>query len=136
MRTPTAPFFLLAAGMLLPACASPRVTRQNIAGTTTHLQVTELPGCRVHASNPADAVARRNDQGFLELQVVLRNPSSSARNFSYSWEWFGPDGRASTTPATRVPRTGRIEGHDQTIVTTVSTVSQPSGVVLRIGPQS
>ncbi|MEY5012010.1 MAG: hypothetical protein RLZZ253_3149 [Verrucomicrobiota bacterium] len=126
---------LLGAGLMLAGCASIKTSRQPLAGVPAQLQVTQLPGCPVRVSDPAEAIARKNDQGFVEVQVIVRNPSSSPRDFAYSWEWFAGDGSASFTPAARVPRMGRIEGLDQTVLRTVSTVSHPAGVILRLGPQ-
>jgi hypothetical protein len=135
MRSLLRSLCLLAAGFTLASCATVKTNRQPLTGVSAQLQVTQLPGCPVRVSEPAEVRARKNDQGFVEVQVVVRNPSSSPRDFSYSWEWFGGDGAAHFTPAARVVRMGRIEELDQTVLTTVSTVSHPAGVILRLGPQ-
>lgn len=73
-----------------------------------------------------------NAQGLVDLNIPVRNPSSSPLKFRYSCQWIGPDGLSVTDPARAVWRTGFLDGKDTTNIGSTSTVADPSAAVFRL----
>jgi len=118
------------------ACSSTRTMTRKVGGSgelpPMAVTVRVLPGCPVKVSSDFKVSGKMNSQGMVDLQIPVRNPSSRAKKFRYSWQWVGPTGLSTTDPAREVWRTGFLDGNDITRVGTTSTVADPSGVVLRL----
>ena len=139
MQKLSPPFALLFCLFILNfgACSTPRTITRSFGGDggespSLDVSVRTLPGCPVKASKKINANQRMNSQGLVDVQVAIRNPSSSQKKFRYSWQWIGPDRLSTTDPAREVWRTGFIDGKDTATLSSTSTVADPSAVILRL----
>ena len=127
---------LLVLALSSSACSTNRTMTRTVGGAgelpPMTVTVRALPWCRVEVPGNFTVTGRMNSQGLVDLQVPVRNPSSSPRKFRYSWQWFGPDGLSTMDPAREVWRTGFLDGKDTTNVGCTSTVADPAGVVFRL----
>jgi hypothetical protein len=125
--------------ILVAGCASDKTNQATVSQPglpPIHVKVATLPGAPVRPISPLSPSLRADSQGFLSIQIPVTNPSSSPKNFRYSWEWIGPDYVASSTPNQGTWRSAFLEGKDSQIIQSTSTVSNPAAVILRISHAS
>lgn len=98
------------------------------------LYVTPVAGSPFGYSNFGRANISINDKGFVQIQIPIRNHSSSRRVARVRWEWASAEGMTPGSPAGRALRQINIAGGDQTILRSTSSIPNPGVVMLTIQP--
>ena len=116
--------FILAACLALPALLWPGCTTVNTVEPAQPVARRQmLPDKRVITDSSLNRHVEilgvntaTGPEGFLKIQVELRNKTRSEHNFTYRVEWFDENGMIVASPtAAAIPRT--IEGKETLAIT-------------------
>lgn len=109
-------------------------TQEN--GRTLDLYISAVAGSPFSHANLGRAAIKIDDQGFVRIQIPIRNHSNSRRIFRVRWEWADAGGMTPGSPTGRTLRQVNIAGGDQAILRSTSSIPNPGVVMLTLHPSN
>lgn len=100
------------------------------------LYVTAVGGSPFSYGNLGRANISIDDQGFVQIQIPIRNHSNSRKIARVRWEWANAGGMTPGSPTGRALRQTNIAGGDQTILRSTSSIPNPGVVMLTLYPSN
>jgi hypothetical protein len=79
-----------------------------------------------------DLTMVRNSGGFVTLQGKISNPAPWRKTCRVGWSWKAANGMVSATPADEALVMVTLEGYEKRIISTTSTIPDPSSATLTI----
>ena len=133
---------LLTLGLgLLSSCTTTQKTSGPFQSWTTQengksldLYITAIAGSPFSRANLGQAAINIDDQGFVRIQIPIRNHSNSRRIARVRWEWADARGMTPGSPTGRTLRQVNIAGGDQAILRSTSSIPDPGAVMLTLHP--
>lgn len=124
---------LAATGLALAGCASAPPQQHRLAYPSGKkslvVQASLNPAHLVPASSIYPPSITVDSQGLVSIQIALKTPRSRV---AYCWEWIGPNGMSMHDPTSASWRLVEPDGRNVVMLSGVSTVANPTAVVLHL----